>query len=40
MNEEFEKDIQKSLENLQEEGLYNNIRTLESPQGAWVEING
>ncbi|MFW6028674.1 MAG: glycine C-acetyltransferase [Halanaerobiales bacterium] len=40
MNEEFEKDIQKSLENLKEEGLYNNIRTLESPQGAWVEING
>ncbi len=40
MNEEFEKDIQNSLEDLQEEGLYNNIRTLESPQGAWVEING
>jgi len=40
MNEEFEKDLKKKLEDLKNEGLYNNIRTLESPQGAWVEING
>src|SRR6056297_2501592 len=40
MNEEFEKDLKKELGNLKDEGLYNNIRTLESPQGAWVEING
>ena len=40
MNEEFEKDLKKKLEDLKDEGLYNNIRTLESPQGAWVEING
>ena len=40
MNEEFENYLNQRLENLQDEGLYNNIRTLESPQGAWVEING
>ncbi len=40
MNEAFQKDLEKKLENLKDEGLYNNIRTLESPQGAWVEING
>ena len=40
MNEAFQKNLEKKLENLKDEGLYNNIRTLESPQGAWVEING
>ncbi|SHH18608.1 glycine C-acetyltransferase [Thermosipho atlanticus] len=28
------------LENLKEQGLYTYIRTLESPQGAWLVING
>lgn len=40
MNEAFQKYLDNQLEELKEEGLYNNIRTLESPQGAWVEING
>ena len=40
MNEAFQKELEKKLGNLKDEGLYNNIRTLESPQGAWVEING
>ncbi|MBT1247496.1 MULTISPECIES: glycine C-acetyltransferase [unclassified Thermosipho (in: thermotogales)] len=30
----------KELENLKEQGLYTYIRTLESPQGAWLTING
>jgi glycine C-acetyltransferase len=32
--------IQKELKNLKEAGLYNNIRTLGSPQGAWLEVDG
>ncbi len=28
------------LDELHEEGLYNNIRTIGSPQGAWLEIDG
>ncbi|MFW6410144.1 MAG: glycine C-acetyltransferase [Halanaerobiales bacterium] len=40
MNEEFEQYLNNELKNLKDEGLYNTIRTLESPQGAWVEING
>ncbi|NLK08908.1 MAG: glycine C-acetyltransferase [Firmicutes bacterium] len=31
--------VQDELANLQEQGLYNHIRTLEGPQGAWVTIN-
>ncbi|QTA37374.1 glycine C-acetyltransferase [Thermosipho ferrireducens] len=30
----------KEVENLKEQGLYTYIRTLESPQGAWLVING
>ncbi|ANQ54259.1 2-amino-3-ketobutyrate CoA ligase [Thermosipho sp. 1063] len=30
----------KELENLKEQGLYTYIKTLESPQGAWLTING
>ncbi len=32
--------VETELANLQEQNLYNNIRTLESEQGAWVEIAG
>ncbi len=40
MNDGFSERLQADIENLHEEGLYNRIRTLESPQGAWVEIEG
>src|SRR5215470_8908142 len=32
--------IETELNNLKEQGLYNNIRTIETPQGAWLEIEG
>jgi glycine C-acetyltransferase len=32
--------IQDELQNLKESGLYNRIRTLSSPQGAWLEVDG
>ena len=32
--------IQKELKNLKNNGLYNNIRTLESAQGAWLTVDG
>lgn len=32
--------VQDELTSLREQGLYNSIRTLEGPQGAWVTING
>lgn len=32
--------ITTELNNLKEAGLYNQIRTLESPQGAWLEVDG
>ena len=32
--------IQKEIKNLKDGGLYNNIRTLSSPQGAWLEVDG
>lgn len=32
--------IQPELEELKEKGLYKQIRTLEGPQGAWVQIGG
>lgn len=32
--------IEKELENLKTAGLYNRIRTINSPQGAWLEIDG
>src|SRR5512142_229929 len=28
------------LDNLREQGLYNNIRTIGSPQGAWLVVDG
>lgn len=40
MNQEFKSYMSEEINNLKEEGLYNSIRTLESPQGAWVVING
>lgn len=40
MNKEFQDFMQKELEELKESGNFNSIRTLESPQGAWVEIEG
>lgn len=32
--------IQKELKTLKESGLYNKIRVLGSPQGAWLEVDG
>jgi glycine C-acetyltransferase len=32
--------IQQELDKLIEAGLYTNIRTLSSPQGAWLEVDG
>ena len=32
--------IQKELKNLKDSGLFNKIRTLSSPQGAWLEVDG
>ncbi len=32
--------IETELKALKEQGLYNNIRTIETPQGAWLEIDG
>ena len=32
--------INEGLQSLKDEGLYNNIRTISSPQGAWLEVNG
>ncbi len=40
MNKEFQEYMQKELVELKESGNFNSIRTLESPQGAWVEIEG
>ena len=32
--------IQDELKNLEDAGLYNRIRTLSSPQGAWLVVDG
>jgi len=32
--------IQQEIDNLQAQGLYNRIRTIESPQGAWLTVDG
>ena len=32
--------VEKELQNLKEAGLYNRIRTLGSPQGAWLIVDG
>ena len=32
--------IDEELQNLQDAGLYNKIRTLSSPQGAWLVVDG
>lgn len=32
--------IRDELENLHQAGLYTNIRTLSSPQGSWLEVDG
>jgi len=40
MNTHFQEYMKEELSKLKEEGLYNAIRTLEGPQGAWVNIDG
>lgn len=40
MNTHFQEHMEKEVFKLKEEGLYNTIRTLEGPQGAWVNIDG
>lgn len=40
LNDNFQEFIESEISRLKEEGLYNTIRTLEGPQGAWVKING
>jgi glycine C-acetyltransferase len=32
--------IQDELQGLKDAGLYNRIRTLNSPQGAWLVVDG
>ena len=32
--------ISQELDALKQQGLYNNIRTIESPQGAWIVVDG
>jgi glycine C-acetyltransferase len=32
--------ISDELNNLRQQGLYNNIRTIDSPQGAWIVVDG
>ena len=32
--------VDEELQALRDAGLYNNIRTLGSPQGAWLEVDG
>jgi glycine C-acetyltransferase len=32
--------IAQELDNLKQQGLYNRIRTLDSPQGAWLTVDG
>lgn len=32
--------ISQELENLRRQNLYNTIRTIESPQGAWIRVDG
>ncbi len=32
--------IEQELQALQEQGLYNRIRTVQSPQGAWLKVDG
>ncbi|MFN3492411.1 MAG: glycine C-acetyltransferase [Anaerolineales bacterium] len=32
--------IEQEIENLKSQGLYNNIRTIGSPQGAWLIVDG
>jgi len=32
--------ISQEIENLQNAGLYNRIRTIGSPQGAWLTVDG
>jgi len=32
--------VKEEIERLKKEGLYVNIRTIESPQGAWIKVDG
>lgn len=41
MNQTFQKHFEETLQGLKDQGLYNsNIRSLGSPQGAWLIIEG
>ncbi len=40
MNGEKMKFIDRELQQLKDEGLYKDIKTLEGAQGAWVQIKG
>ena len=31
--------LEDEIQNLKDAGLYNRIRTLSSPQGAWLEVD-
>ena len=32
--------LQEEIQSLKDAGFYNNIRTISSPQGPWLEIDG
>ena len=32
--------LRRELESLREQSLFNEIRTIEGPQGAWIMVNG
>ena len=32
--------ITEDLQNLREQGLFITIRTIESPQGPWIQVDG
>jgi hypothetical protein len=32
--------LRRELESLHKESLFNEIRTIEGPQGAWIVVNG
>ena len=32
--------IRQEIDSLKSQGLYNNIRTIGSPQGAWLTVDG
>ena len=40
LHDELARRIDEELGNLHDAGLYNHIRTLGSPQGAWLVVDG